>query len=86
MTNEELKAFLKAKFPVEGEMLDNLAKRIIKVYENSLYSQSKKKQLEENIEKVLESNSRGEVKDYSLVLSENKDKREFYLQGYIELK
>ena len=31
MTNEELKAFLKAKFPVEGEMLDNLAKRIIKV-------------------------------------------------------
>ena len=95
MTKEELKAYIKSKANVEGEMLDELIKRIIRIYENSLfgmtktdniYSLSLKKQLEEDIEKVLESNSRGRVKDYSLVLSENKDKREYHLQGCIEIK
>ena len=98
MTKEELKAYIKSKSNVEGEMLDELTKGIIKIYENSLfgvtrtdniYSLSQKKKierLEEDIEKVLESSSIGRVKDYSLVLSENKDKREYHLQGCIELK
>ena len=98
MTKEELKAYIKSKANVEGEMLDELTKRIMKVYENSLfgvtktdniYTLSNKKkidQLEENMEKVLESGSRGRVKDYSLVLDENKDKREYHLQGWIEIK
>ena len=95
MTKEELKAYIKSKANVEGEMLDELIKRIIRIYENSLfgmtktdniYSLSLKKQLEEDIEKALESNSRGKVKDYFLVLSENNDKREYSLQGYIEIK
>ena len=95
MTKEELKAYIKSKANVEGEMLDELIKRIIRIYENSvfgitktdnIYSLSLKKQLEEDIEKALESNSRGKVKDYFLVLSENNDKREYSLQGYIEIK
>ena len=95
MTKEELKAYIKSKANVEGEMLDELIKRIIRIYENSLfgmtktdniYSLSLKKQLEDDIEKALESNSRGKVKDYFLVLSENNDKREYSLQGYIEIK
>lgn len=98
MTKEELKAYIKSKANVEGEMLDELTKRIMKVCENSLFGMTKTgniyslllkkeiEQLEEKIEKVLESNSRGRVKDYSFVLSENKDKREFHLQGFIELK
>lgn len=95
MTNTELKAYIKSKLSFEDEkVLEEVAKRMEKVLENSLFGMtkidnidllSKKKQLEEDIEKFLESNSRGKVKDYFLVLNENKDKREFHLQGYIEL-
>ena len=42
--------------------------------------------LKKDIQKVVDSSSRGKVKDYFLVLDENKDKREFHLQGYIETK
>lgn len=98
MTKEELKAYIKSKANVEGKRLDELTKGIIKIYENSLFGMTKndniyslllkkeKERLKKDIEKVVESNSRGKVKDYFLVLSENKDKREFYLQGLIELK
>lgn len=96
MTNTELKAYTKSKLSFEDEkVLEEVAKRMEKVLENSLFGMtktdnidflSKKKQLEEAIEKFLESNSRGRVKDYSLVLDGNKDKREFHLQGYIELR
>ena len=99
MTNSELKAYIKSKLNVEDEkVLEEVTKRIKKVLENSLFGMTEtdniyslllkkeKEQLKESIEKVVESNSRGQVKDYFLVLSENKDKREFYLQGLIELK
>lgn len=90
MTNEELKAYIKSKANVEGEMLDELTKRIIGICDKtdniySLLLKKEKERLKEGIEKVVESNSRGKVKDYFLVLSDNKDKREFYLQGLIEL-
>ena len=96
MTKEELKAYIKSELSFENEKtLEEVTKRMKKVLENSLfgmtktdniYSLSLKKQLEEDIEKALESNSRGKVKDYFLVLSENNDKREYSLQGYIEIK
>ena len=96
MTNTELKAYIKSKLSFEDEkVLEEVAKRMEKVLENSLFGMtktdnidflSKKKQLEEDIENFLESNSRGRVKDYSLVLDGDKDKREFHLQGYIELR
>ena len=99
MTVTEVKAYLKANFPFENEeVLEETAKNLQWVLENSLfgmtktdniYSLSQKKkieQLETDIEKVVESDSRGKVRDYSLALNENKDKREFYLQGHIELK
>lgn len=52
----------------------------------SLYQKKKIEQLETDIEEVIENSSKGKVKDYSLTLNENKDKREFHLQGHIELK
>ncbi len=86
MTKEELKAYIKSKSNVEGEMLDEITKRIITIYENSLFGVTKIESFKKDIEKVVDSSSRGQVKDYFLVLDENKDKREFHLQGYIELK
>ena len=89
MTKEELKAYIKSKANVEGEMLDELIKRIIRIYENSLFGMTKTDNiysLKKDIQKVVDSSSRGKVKDYFLVLDENKDKREFHLQGYIETK
>ena len=85
MTNTELKAYIKSKLSFEDEkVLEEVTKRMKKVLENSLtdniYSFKK------DIEKVIDSSSRGIVKDYFLVLDENKDKREFHLQGYIELR
>ena len=41
MTKEELKAYIKSKANVEGEMLDELIKRIIRIYENSLFGMTK---------------------------------------------
>lgn len=92
----EVKAYLETKFSFEDEkVLEETAKGLKKVIEDTVYGMteiddidllSKKKQLEEDIEKFLESNSKGKVKDYFLVLSDNKDKEELYLQGYIELK
>ena len=96
----EVKNYLEANFPFENEeVLEETAKNLKRVLENTLYggiaymdnvyslSQKKKiEQLEENIEKAIDSNSKGKVKDFSLTLNENKDKREFYLQGHIELK
>ena len=90
MTKEELKAYIKSKANVEDEkVLEEVTKRMKKVLENSLFGMTKTDNiysLEKNIEKVVENNSRGIVKDYFLVLDENKDKREFNLQGYIETK
>ena len=90
MTNTELKAYIKSKLSFEDEkVLEESTKRIKKVLENSLFGMTKTDNiysLEKNIEKVVENNSRGIVKDYFLVLDENKDKREFNLQGYIETK
>ena len=85
MTNTELKAYIKSKLSFEDEkVLEEVTKRMKKVLENSLtdniYSFKK------DIQKVVDSSSRGQVKDYFLVVDENKDKREFHLQGYIELK
>lgn len=96
----EVKTYLKTNFSFEDEkVLEETAKGLKKVLENtvyggiayndniySLYQKKKIEQLETDIEKVIESNPRGKVKDYSLTLSENKDKREFHLQGHIELK
>ena len=93
----EVKAYLETNFTFEDEkVLEEVAKNLKRVLENTLYggitstdniySLSQKKQLEEDIENFLESNSRGKVKNYYLTLSENKDKREFYLQGLIELR
>ena len=96
----EVKAYLDANFVFEDEkVLEETAKGLKKVLENTVYggiayngnvySPYQKKeieQLETDIEKVIESNPRGKVKDYSLTLNENRDKRELYLQGHIELK
>ena len=100
MTVAEVKAYLEANFSFENEeVLEETAKGLKRVLENILYggiaymdnvyslSQKKKiEQLETDIEKAVESSSKGKVKDYSLTLSEDRDKREFYLQGHIELK
>ena len=100
MTITEIKTYLEANCSFENEeVLEEAAKNLKRVLENTLYggiaymdnvyslSQKKKiEQLEENIEKAIDSNSKGKVKDFSLTLNENKDKREFYLQGHIELK
>ena len=95
----EVKAYLDTNFVFEDErVLEETAKGLKKVLENTVYGgiayngnvyslyQKKIEQLETDIEKTVESNPRGKVKDYSLALSENKDKREFHLQGHIELK
>ena len=100
MTVTEVKAYLEANFSFENEeVLEETAKGLKKVLENtvyggiayndniySLYQKKKVEQLETDIEKAIDSNSKGKVKDFSLTLNENKDKREFYLQGHIELK
>ena len=96
----EVKAYLDANFVFEDEkVLEETAKGLKKVLENtvyggiayndniySLYQKKEIEQLETDIEKVIESNPKGKVKDYSLTLNENRDKRELYLQGHIELK
>ena len=87
MTNTELKAYIKSKLSFEDErVLEEVTKRMKKVFENSLFGMTKIESFKKDIEKVVDSNSRGQVKDYFLVLDENKDKREFHLQGYIEIK
>ena len=100
MTVAEVKTYLENNFSFENEeVLEATAENLKRVLENTVYggiaymdnayslSQKKKiEQLEENIEKAIDSNSKGKVKDFSLTLNENKDKREFYLQGHIELK
>ena len=87
MTNTELKAYIKSKLSFEDErVLEEVTKRMKKVFENSLFGMTKIESFKKDIEKVVDSSSRGQVKDYFLVLDENKDKREFHLQGYIELK
>ena len=87
MTNTELKAYIKSKLSFEDEkVLEEVTKRMKKVFENSLFGKTKIESFKKDIEKVVDSSSRGQVKDYFLVLDENKDKREFHLQGYIELK
>ena len=87
MTNSELKAYIKSKLSFEDEkVLEEVTKRMKKVLENSLFGMTKIESFKIDIEKVVDSSSRGQVKDYFLVLDENKDKREFHLQGYIELK
>ena len=87
MTVTEVKAYLEANFPFESEeVLEETAKRMKEVFENSLFGMTKIESFKKDIEKVVDSSSRGQVKDYFLVLDENKDKREFHLQGYIELK
>ena len=89
MTVTEIKTYLEANFSFENEeVLEETAKNLKRVLENTVYggiaymdnvyslSQKKKiEQLEENIEKAIDSNSKGKVKDYSLTLNENKDKR-----------
>ena len=96
----EVKAYLETNFSFENEeVLETTAENLKRVLENtlyggiayndniySLYQKKKIEQLEENIEKTVENDSRGKVKDYSLTLNEDKDKKEFHLQGYIELK
>ena len=100
MTITEIKTYLEANFSFENEeVLEETAKNLKRVLENtvyggiayndniySLYQKKKVEQLETDIEKAIDSNSKGKVKDYSLTLNENKDKGEFYLQGHIELK
>ena len=87
MTNSELKAYIKSKLSFEDErVLEEVTERMKKVFENSLFGMTKIESFKKDIEKVVDSSSRGQVKDYFLVLDENKDKREFHLQGYIELK
>ena len=87
MTNTELKAYIKSKLSFEDErVLEEVTKRMKKVFENSLFGMTKIESFKKDIEKVVDSSSRGKVKDYFLVLDENKDKREFHLQGYIEIK
>ena len=87
MTNTELKAYIKSKLSFENEkVLEEVTKRMKKVFENSSFGMTKIESLKKDIEKVVDSSSRGQVKDYFLVLDEDKDKREFHLQGYIELK
>ena len=90
MTNTELKAYIKSELSFEDEkVLEESTKRIKKVLENSLFGMTKTDNiysLKKEIQKVVDSSSRGKVKDYFLVVDENKDKREFNLQGYIETK
>ena len=100
MTVAEVKTYLENNFSFENEeVLEATAENLKRVLENAVYggitymgniyslSQKKKiEQLETDIEKAIDSNSKGKVKDFSLTLNENKDKREFYLQGHIELK
>ena len=100
MTVTEIKTYLEANFSFENEeVLEETAKNLKRVLENTVYggiaymdnvyslSQKKKiEQLETDIEKAIESSSKGKVNDYSLTLNENKDKRESHLQGFIELK
>ena len=87
MTNTELKAYIKSKLSFEDEkVLEEVTKRMKKEFENSLFGMTKIESFKKDIEKVVDSSSRGQVKDYFLVLDEDKDKREFHLQGYIELK
>ena len=100
MTVAEVKTYLENNFSFENEeVLEATAENLKRVLENAVYggiaymdniyslSQKKKiEQLETDIERAIDSNSRGKVKDFSLTLNENKDKREFYLQGHIELK
>ena len=96
MTVAEVKAYLETNFSFENEeVLEETAKGLKKVLENtvyggiaynniySLYQKKKVEQLETDIEKAIDSSSKGKVKDYSLTLSENKDEREFYLQGHL---
>ena len=97
MTVAEVKTYLETNFSFESEEVwEETAKNLKRVLENtlyggiaymdnvySLYQKKKIEQLEENIEKAIDSNSKGKVKDYSLTLNENKDKREFYLQGHL---
>ena len=80
MIKEELKAHIKSKLSFEDEkVLEEVAKRMEKVLENSLFGMtkiddidflSKKNNWKRDIEKFLESNSIGKVKDYYLTLSE----------------
>ena len=87
MTDTELKAYIKSKLSFEDEkVLEEVIKRMRKVFENSLFGMTKIESFKKDIEKVVDNSSRGQVKDYFLVLDESKDKREFHLQGYIELK
>ena len=87
MTNTELKACIKSKLSFEDEkVLEEVTKRMKKALENSLFGMTKIESFKKDIEKVVDSSSRGQVKDYFLVLDENKDKREFHLQGFIEIK
>ena len=87
MTNSELKENKMTKLSFEDEkVLEEVTKRMKRVFENSLFGMTKIESFKKDIEKVVDSSSRGQVKDYFLVLDENKDKREFHLQGYIELK
>ena len=100
MTVAEVKAYLETNFSFENEeVLEETAENLKRVLENTVYggiaymdnvyslSQKKKvEQLETDIEKAIDNNSKGKVKDYSLTLNENRDKREFHLQGRIELK
>ena len=84
MTNTELKAYIKSKLSFEDEeVLEEVTKRMKKEFENSLFGMTKIESFKKDIEKVVDSSSRGQVKDYFLVLSDNKDKKEFHLQGYI---
>ena len=74
MTNTELKAYIKSKLSFEDEkVLEEVTKRMKKVFENSLFGMTKIESLKKDIEKVVDSSSRGQVKDYFLVLDENKD-------------
>ena len=100
MTVAEVKAYLEPNFSFENEeVLEATAENLKRVLENAVYggiaymdnvyslSQKKKiEQLEENIEKAIDRNSKGKVKDFALTLNENKDEGEFYRQGHIELK
>ena len=69
MTNTELKAYIKSKLSFEYEkVLEEVTKRMKKVFENSLFGMTKIESFKKDIEKVVDSTSRGKVKDYFLVL------------------
>ena len=74
MTNSELKAYIKSKLNVEDEKaLEEATKRTKRVLENSLFGMTRTDNIlsitEKDIEKALESKSKGKVKGYSLTLS-----------------